>query len=89
MASLQSFEQPDLFGELQTHHVITGFNLAIGNNYTLAHFFDFMREQNPDILDALASVCTLDATICFEYKGSYGFHVETVSGSDFFDYMRV
>jgi hypothetical protein len=85
---LQCFVQADLDKDYDTH-VITGFDLVIGNNYTAHHFIKFLFEQRYDVVEFVRKQgIGIGDDVIFEYKGSYGDHTEHWAMSDLADFFR-
>jgi hypothetical protein len=68
-------------------HLITNFNLNLGNNYTSQHFADALNEEQPDIIEYLSSINLSDSVI-FKYNGKYGKHEDKWSVYDLWDYLK-
>lgn len=85
---LQCFNQEDFDAEYDKY-VITGFELAIGNNYTAHHFVRFLCEQRPDVVEFMNQQrIALGDDVIFEFRGSYGNHTEHWAMSDLVDFLR-
>jgi hypothetical protein len=68
-------------------HLITDFNLNLGNNYTSHHFADALKDEQPDIVDYLSSLDYSDSVI-FKYNGKYGKHEDKWSLYDLWDFLK-
>jgi len=70
-------------------HVISGFRLSIGNNYTDHHFIKFLNQQHPDIIQHLWDMPSdLGDDVVFEYRGTYGEHCDVFAMSDLVDFLN-
>ncbi len=77
----------ELDHEEWVEHIISDFDIDLGNNFTYDHF---MREihQNQVFMDYYENEISLADDVTFKCKGKYGNITEETCGSDMNDHFR-
>lgn len=88
--TIKGYEAETEYGTYDDIEITLTNKLNLGNNYTISHFADALKEAYPedsDLMSYLGDTGSGD-DVTFIYVGNTGKHKDTFAASDLYDYLK-
>lgn len=88
--TIKGYEDETQYGTYDDIEITLSNKLNLGNNYTMEHFVDALKQAYPedsDLMSYLGDTGSGD-DITFKYVGKFGKHEDNYAASDLHDYLR-